>query len=301
MQFKDYYEILGVKADASEAEIKSAYRKLARKYHPDVSKEAGAEDKFKSVSEAYEALKDADKRREYDQLKARGYRSGDDFQPPPGWQGNAGGGRAAPDFGEGADFSDFFESVFGRNRGGGGGRAGPRRGRDLQAQLAIDLRTAFTGGRERITMRDGPTGERSLDVKIPAGILAGQQIRLAGQGHPGSAGGPAGDLLLEVVYRPDPRYQLEGRNLITHVAITPWQAALGASVTVPTMSGDVELKIPAGSDSGRKLRLRGRGWPGASKGDQIVAIDIRIPAPTTDAQKEAYENLAKSFEVDAPD
>lgn len=299
MQFKDYYEILGVKADASDAEIKSAYRKLARKFHPDVSKEADAEEKFKSVNEAYEALKDADKRREYDQLKARGYRSGDDFQPPPGWQGHAAGG---PDFGEGADFSDFFESVFGRSRAGAGagGRAGPRRGRDLQAQLAIDLRTAFTGGRERITLRDGPTGERSLDVKIPAGILAGQQIRLAGQGHPGSGGAPAGDLLLEVVYRPDPRYQLEGRNLITHVAITPWQAALGATVTVPTMSGDVELKIPAGSDSGRKLRLRGRGWPGAIKGDQIVAIDIRIPLPTTDAQKEAYENLAKSFDDGSP-
>lgn len=297
MQFKDYYEILGVKADASEAEIKSAYRKLARKYHPDVSKEAGAEEKFKSVGEAYEVLKDVDKRREYDQLKARGYRSGDDFQPPPGWQGGRGGG--TPDFGEGADFSDFFESVFGRGRAGG--RAGPRRGRDMQAQLAIDLRSAFTGGRERITLRDGASGERSLDVKIPAGIHAGQQIRLAGQGHPGSSGASAGDLLLEVVYRPDSRYQLEGRNLITHVAITPWQAALGATVTVPTMSGDVELKIPAGSDSGRKLRLRGRGWPGATAGDQIVAIDIRIPLPTTDAQKEAYENLSKSFEGKAQD
>ena len=298
MQFKDYYEILGVKAEASDAEIKSAYRKLARKYHPDVSKEEGAEEKFKAVNEAHEALKDADKRREYDQLKARGYRSGDDFQPPPGWQGGPGGG-GAPDFGEGADFSDFFESVFGRGRAGG--RAGPRRGRDLQAQLAIDLRTAFTGGRERITLRDGPTGERALDVKIPAGILAGQQIRLAGQGHPGSGGAAAGDLLLEVVYRPDARYQLEGRNLITHVAITPWQAALGATVTVPTMSGDVELKIPAGSDSGRKLRLRGRGWPGATAGDQIVAIDIRVPVPATDAQKEAYENLAKSFDAESPE
>lgn len=291
MQFKDYYETLGVKPDASDADIKSAYRKLARKYHPDVSKEAGAEEKFKAVNEAHEALKDADKRREYDQLRARGYRAGDEFQPPPGWQGNPGG---AADFGEGGDFGDFFESMFGRARASG--RAGPRRGRDLQAQLAIDLRTAFLGGRERITLRDGPTGERSLDVKIPAGILAGQQIRLAGQGHPGHGGAQAGDLLLEVVFRPDPRFRLDGRNLIVQVPITPWQAALGASVKVPTMTGEVDLRVPAGSDQGRKLRLRGRGWPGGGEaGDQMVVLDIHVPAASSDEQREAWEKLAGTY------
>lgn len=291
MQFQDYYEILGVKPDASDADIKSAYRKLARKYHPDVSKEAGAEEKFKSVNEAHEALKDPDKRREYDQLRAGGYRAGDEFRPPPGWQGHGGGD---------ADFSDFFESLFNRGRGGAGaGRGGPRRGRDLQAQLAIDLRTAFHGGTERITLRDGSAGGRALDVKIPAGIVAGQQIRLSGQGYSGSAGGPAGDLLLEVALRPDPVFQLDGRNLVTHAGVTPWLAALGGSVTVPTMTGNVDLRIPPGSDSGRKLRLRGKGWPGGGDaGDQIVVIDIRVPTATTEAQREAWQKLADVYAGD---
>lgn len=294
MQFKDYYETLGVKPDATDAEIKRAYRKLARKYHPDVSKETGAEEKIKAVNEAYEALKDEDRRREYDQLRAGGYRAGDEFRPPPNWQGHPRGGDGG--FHE-TDFSDFFESVFGR---GGGARAhsqaGPRRGSDLQARIQIDLKSAFTGGRERITLRDPVQGERTLEVKIPAGIEPGRQIRLSGQGNPGMRGGPAGDLLLEVGVREDSRFQLDGRNIVSVLPIAPWEAALGATVTVPTLAGEVELRVPAGSDSGRKLRLRGRGWPGKEPGDQIVELQIRTPKAETEEQKAFYQRMAETFD-----
>ncbi|MBL0165134.1 MAG: J domain-containing protein [Xanthomonadales bacterium] len=291
MQFKDYYDILGVKPDATDAEIKRAYRKLARKYHPDVSKEAGAEDKIKEVNEAYEALKDAERRGEYDQLRAGGYRAGDDFRPPPNWQGRQGGGGF-----EEADFSDFFESVFGRGAGAARGRSGPRRGTDLQARITIDLASAFSGARERITLRDPVQGERTLEVKIPAGIEPGKQIRLSGQGNPGSAGGPAGDLLLEVGVREDGRFKLDGQNVIAVVPITPWEAALGATVKVPTLAGEVELRVPAGSNTGSKLRLRGRGWPGKVAGDQIVVLEIQTPRAETDEQKRIYESMASSFD-----
>lgn len=291
MQFKDYYEILGVKPDASDADIKRAYRKLARKYHPDVSKESGAEDKIKEVNEAYEALKDAERRREYDQLRAGGYRAGDDFRPPPNWQGRQGNGGF-----EDADFSDFFESLFGRGAGGARGRSGPRRGSDLQARITIDLVSAFKGARERITLRDPLQGERTLEVKIPAGIEPGRQIRLSGQGNPGIAGGPAGDLLLEVGVREDSRFKLDGQNINVVVPITPWEAALGATVKVPTLAGEVELRIPAGSNTGSKLRLRGRGWPGKVNGDQIVVLEIHTPRAETDEQKRFYETMASSFD-----
>lgn len=290
MEFKDYYDILGVKPDASEADVKAAYRKLARKYHPDKNKDAGAEDKFKAINEANEVLRDAEKRRAYDQLRAGGYRPGEQFRPPPNWQGQ--------DFGEGGegDFSDFFESLFGRNAAGarqGAPRA--RRGRDVQAHVQIDLQTAFDGGRTRLSLDDGSGKERVLEVKIPAGIQPGKVIRLSGQGQPGAGGGPSGDLLLEVGIRDDARFKLDGRNVLHVLPVSPWEAALGATVPVPTLAGAVDLRIPAGSQSGRKLRLKGRGLPGPAPGDQLVEISIRAPMAENEAQREAYEALRTEF------
>lgn len=288
MEFKDYYDILGVKPDASEAEIKAAFRKLARQYHPDKNKDAGAEEKFKAINEANEVLRDKEKRRAYDQVRAGGYRGGEQFRPPPGF----GQGFDFGDAGDG-DFSDFFESLFGR--GGHRGQPRARRGRDVQAQVQIDLQTAFDGGRTRVALHDGQGNERVLEVKIPAGIQPGQVIRLSGQGHAGAAGGPSGDLLLEVAIRDDARFKLDGRNVLHVLPIAPWEAALGATVPVPTLGGAVDLRIPAGSQSGRKLRLKGRGMPGPQPGDQLVELSIRTPPVDDDKQRKAYEALQKQF------
>lgn len=290
MQFKDYYDTLGVEASAGEAEIKTAYRRLARKYHPDVSKETGAEERFKAVNEAYEVLRDKDKRAEYDQLRARGYRPGEDFQPPPGFgngdfgRGGFGGGGFSYEPGAGGGFSDFFESLF-----GGGARTQSAPAGDTRAKLLVTLEMVHAGGNQRFSV-DG----RTLDVKVPAGIKPGQVIRLAGQGR--RQGGRAGDLLLEIDYRPHPQFEVDGQNILYTLPLNPWEAALGATLSVPTLGGAVELRVPAGSDSGRKLRLRGRGLPGKPEpGDQIVEIEVRAPKPETEAQTEVYRKLQAAF------
>ncbi|MDR7134450.1 curved DNA-binding protein [Lysobacter niastensis] len=285
MQFKDYYGTLGVEPNAGEAEIKTAYRRLARKYHPDVSKEAGAEDKFKAVNEAYEALRDPEKRAAYDQLRARGYRPGDDVQPPPGGFGSGHGGVDFEEIfaggGAGGGFSDFFESLFGR--GGGFGQRGPAPRGDTRAKLAVPLEAVYDGGSVRISVNN-----KTLDVRVPKGIKPGQKIRLAGQG-------PHGDLLLEIEYAAHPQFEVDGRNVIHVLPVAPWEAALGATVSVPTLGGRVELKIPPQSEAGRKLRLRGRGLPGDPPGDQIVEMEVLSPRPHTDEQRAAYETMREAF------
>ncbi|MCS3361616.1 DnaJ C-terminal domain-containing protein [Xanthomonas translucens] len=294
MEFKDYYATLGVEPSAGDAEIKTAYRRLARKYHPDVSKEAGAEDKFKAINEAYEALRDPPKRAAYDQLRAQGYRPGEEFQAPPNY-----GGAQGYDFeevfgngGAGGGFSDFFESLFARQqraRQGGAGPgpgpgAGPAPRGDTRAKLAVPLEAVYSGDSVRITING-----RQLDVRVPKGVRPGQVIRLSGQGNGGS------NLLLEIEYAAHPQFEVDGLNILYTLPVTPWQAALGTSISVPTLGGAVELKIPPESDAGRKLRLRGRGLPGTPAGDQIVELEVLAPAPETEAQRKAYRGLAKAF------
>jgi curved DNA-binding protein len=301
MEFKDYYDALGVESGAGEAEIKAAYRRLARKYHPDVSKEKGAEERFKSVNEAYEVLRDKDKRAQYDQLRARGYRPGEDFRPPPdfgdfGAGGNPFGGGAGGfrfEQGVGGDgFSDFFESLFGgrRGRAGPGAGAGAPPPGDTRAKLSIPLEVVYSGGVQKIGV-DG----RTLEVKIPVGIRPGQVIRLAGQG---AAHGNAkrSDLLLEIDYKPHGEFEVDGRNILFTLPLAPWDAALGTRVSVPTLGGQVDLRVPPDSDTGRKLRLRGRGLPGKpAAGDQIVEIEVTAPRADNDEQREAYTRLGEAF------
>ena len=281
MEFKDYYSVLGVESGADEKAIKAAYRRLARKYHPDVSKEPNAEENFKSVSEAYEVLGNAERRAQYDRLRASGYRPGDSYQPP-----NWGGSGAAHDgfegFGGDSGFSDFFESLFGRARAGQA--RGPRAPAESRARLDIDLETAFAGGQARVDV-----GGRTLDIRIPAGIAPGQNIRLKGQGSGGR------DLLIEIGYRPNPVFELDGRDVIVRRSVSPWLAALGGTLDVPTLGGSVSLNVPAGSGSGKRLRLRGRGMPGTPAGDQFVELEVQAPAAANEAQRRAYRALAAAF------
>jgi curved DNA-binding protein len=284
MQFKDYYEVLGVPPGADADVIKSSYRRMARKFHPDVSKEKDAEERFKAVNEAYEVLKDAKKRAAYDQLRARGYRPGEEFRPPPNFNQDFDVDFGGAQSGDPGGFSDFFETLFGRVRGGAPPGAGARRPRDSRARLEIDLERAYAGGAERVSVN-----ARTLDVKIPAGVQPGQVIRLAGQG----AGG--GDLLLEIAYRAHPRFRVDGRDISVVVPIAPWEAALGGMITVPTPGGEVELKVPAGTTSGKRVRLKGRGLPGAVPGDQYVEFAIQTPAAGDERAIAFYEDMAKRF------
>jgi len=304
MQFKDYYKIMGVARDATRDEIKRAYRKLARKYHPDVSKEADAEARFKELGEAYEVLKDAEKRAAYDQLGAN-YKAGQEFRPPPDWNTGfefSGGGYTGGDAG---DYSDFFASLFGRDlRGGAAGRRPAHaKGEDHHAKVLIDLEDTYHGATRAITLRvpamDAQghviTKERVLNVTIPKGIREGQHIRLSEQGSAGVGEGKAGDLYLQIEFRPHPFYRVDGRDLYLDLPVAPWEAALGATVKVPTLGGIVEMKIPEGSVSGRKLRLKGRGLPGDPPGDCYVILAIALPPADTEPAKEFYRKMAQEL------
>jgi curved DNA-binding protein len=281
MQYKDYYEILGVTRGADADEIKRAYRKLARKYHPDVSKEKNAEDRFKEGQEAYEVLRDPEKRAAYDQL-GRDYRSGQQFRPPPDWAqrfGHSGGQR----FSDLNGFSDFFSSLF-------GGAAGTPSSEAEAGQLEVTVEEAFAGTKRRVVLNEGGRA-RYVDVQIPAGVNEGQALRIAG------IGGRAA-LIFRVRLRPHPLYVLQGKDVQIELPLAPWEAALGAKVAVPTLGGTVELTVPAGAQSGQKLRLRGRGFPGAPGGDQIVSIKLVTPAAQSAHAKEAYERMKNEFNFD---
>jgi curved DNA-binding protein len=304
VEFKDYYQIMGVKRDATQDEVKRAYRKLARKYHPDVSKESDAEARFKEVGEAYEVLKDPEKRAAYDQLGAN-WKAGQDFRPPPDWDAGFefhGGGFSTADA---SQFSDFFESLFGHGFAtAGAGRGGfHAHGEDAHAKVLIDLEDAYHGATRTLNLQHTELGadgrpqvkQRTLNARIPRGVRQGQLIRLAGQGGAGMGKGKAGDLYLEVEFRPHPFYHVEGRDVFLDLPVAPWEAALGATVKAPTPAGTVDLKIPPGSAGGRKLRLKGRGIPGATPGDFYVVLQIALPAAESAAAKAAYREMEQAL------
>ncbi len=299
MKYKDYYGVLGVERDASAADIKRAYKRLARKFHPDVSKEPDAEERFKQVGEAYDVLRDRDKRATYDNL-GNSWHAGDEFSPPPGWNFEAGFGGGAS--GEKFDFSDFLDSMFG-GRASHGEPFGAHfhdaraRGGDERAKIVITLEEAFHGGERSLSVKIGRGATRKLKVKIPAGIQEGQQIRLAGQGRTGP-GGRSGDLFLGVELAPHPIFRMQGRDVHMNLPITPWEAALGATVKVPSLASKVDLKIPAGSQTGRKLRLKGKGLSGPKAGDQYVTLQIVTPAADDEAAKRFYRSMAEKFDFD---
>lgn len=302
MEFRDYYEIMGVDRSATQDEIKRAYRKLARKYHPDINKSADAEEKFKEMGEAYEVLKDPEKRAAYDQL-GQSYKSGQDFTPPPGWDAGfefSGGGFEGA--AGSAAFSDFFETLFGQGGfTGGRGQAGGfhARGQDHHAKILIDLEDAIHGATRTITLQvpevdqqgHVQTRTRTLNVNIPKGVKQGQQIRLAGQGAPGVGQGGKGDLYLEIEFRPHSFYHVEGHDIYLDLPVTPWEAALGGTVKVPTPSGIVEMKIPPGSSSGKKMRLKGRGIPAKTAGDFYVVLEISLPEANSEKAKAFYRQM----------
>jgi len=315
VQYKDYYETLGVSRSASEADIKKAFRKLAREHHPDVAKDKRkAEEKFKEINEAYEVLGDPAKRKKYDELGAD-WKSGAEFRPPPGWESFAGGRgfRGASPGGQefefhfgGTGFSDFFEQLFGsRGRGGAGARGfGHRagfeeedfaeRGRDIEGDILVTLEEAMSGSVRSVSVRHDSRTE-TYQVKIPAGVTEGQRLRLAGRGEAGSGGGAAGDLYLCVRLAKHPDFEVEDHNLIYEAELAPWEAVLGTSISVPTLAGRVNIKIPPGTQNGQKLRVRGRGLPrrGGGQGDLIVVTRIEVPGSISESERKLWEQLAR--------
>jgi curved DNA-binding protein len=285
MQYRDYYEILGLKRSADADEVKRAYRKLARKFHPDVSKEKNAEEKFKEVQEAYEVLRDTDKRAAYDQL-GRDFRSGQQFRPPPDWSqrfGNTGGQR----FSDLNGFSDFFSSLFG---GSGPGAGGAGQTDSEAGHLDVTVEEAFAGTKRRVMLNEHGR-QRQVDVQIPAGVTEGQPLRIPGIGGRAS-------LIFRVRLRPHHLYDVAGKDVQIELPLAPWEAALGAKVAVPTLGGTVELTVPAGAQSGQKLRLRARGLPGSPAGDQMVTIKLVMPTAHSATEREAYERMKRDFKFD---
>ncbi|HEU5395966.1 MAG TPA: J domain-containing protein [Verrucomicrobiae bacterium] len=310
VQYKDYYEILGVTRNASDADIKKSFRKLAREYHPDVAKDKKrAEEKFKEINEAYEVLGDPEKRKRYDELGAN-WKSGAEFRPPPGWEGFAGGQGHRGAAGQGTEgfefhfggtgFSDFFEQLFGSRGARRGGFTGFRnfeeqdlaeRGRDVEGDIMVTLEEAARGSVRTVTVRHDSRSE-SHQVRIPAGVTEGQRLRLAGRGEHGSGGGAAGDLYLRVRLARHPDFDVDGHNLVFEAELAPWEAALGAEISVPTLSGQVNIKIPAGTQSGQKLRVRGRGL--GSHGDLLVVTKIVVPGKISDSERKLWEQLRQT-------
>jgi curved DNA-binding protein len=299
--YRDYYETLGVPRDASTDDIRKAYRRLARQYHPDVNKEPDAEDRFKDISEAYEVLRDPEKRERYDRVGSN-WRAGDDVSGAPGFDGGGFGPDGFESFrvdfggaGGMGDFSDLFEGLFSRGRAPRG--FGTRRGADTEAELELSLEEAFTGGHRWVQLAGG----RSYDVMIPPGVRDGQRIRLAGEGGQGPGGGPTGDLFLRVRIRPHPRFRLEGDDLYTQLPVAPWEAALGATVELRTLDGRAQVKVPPGSSCGRRLRLRGEGWVrrGGGRGDLYAEVQVKVPKKLSRDERKAFEQLAKTSKFDA--
>lgn len=311
MQFKDYYQVLGVPRDETADNIKKAFRRLARKYHPDISKEADAEQRMKEINEAYAVLSDPEKRAAYDQL-GRGYRPGQDFQPPPDWDAGfefSGAGYTPHDA---ADFSDFFAELFGRMGAAPGGfhtrhgRFHTGRGEDHHAKVLLDIEDAFTGPTRQISLRVPQVDAagrvqlvgRTLNVRIPVGVHEGQTIRLAGQGAPGGGGAPAGDLLLEVHFNAHPRYRVAGNDLHLTLPVAPWEAALGTVVAVPLPGASIKVRIPAGAQSGRQLRVRGKGIPGNPPGDLLLDLQVVLPPADSPRARQLYETMSRELAFD---
>lgn len=302
MKFKDYYETFGLPRTATQEDIKRSYRKLARKYHPDLSKDPEGESRFKELGEAYAVLKDPEKRAAYDRM-GRDWKSGEEFQPPPDWEPGFEFDARDASPGNGADHSEFFETLFGHRARGARLRA---QGEDRHARITVDLLDAFGGAERSISLRTPTldaqgrmrTHERTLDVRIPKGVRAGQHLRLAGQGDPGLGGGAPGDLYLEIDFKPHPLFRVDERDIYVDLPLAPWEAALGCTLTLPTPDGSVQLTVPAAAAAGHPLRLKGRGIPGKPPGDLYAQPVIVVPPAITDGEKDAYHQLARAFHFD---